>query len=173
MRDLRQNKKKQGVELIVRPGNKYGGARAGESVLVDESELLNSSTRSACMTLDEVDALESARESQRREVQRMREAAEKSDVKNMVDAGLERIRSGGSRDDARVRLGKEREAAEEAARQAAERAAEETLEADRAAMVASAAAEVDRLSDAKADALFGSGLQDAAPSAPKRGRRGK
>jgi len=85
--DHRVDKNRPGVELIVRSGNRYGGSGAGEHVLVDERELKSASTRHACMTLEEHEALLAEREAKRK-------AAENPlppQITRIVEAGLARL----------------------------------------------------------------------------------
>ena len=151
-RDYRLDKKSPGALLIVRPGNKYASAREGECVLVDARELKNSSTMSACMTAEEAHELDRLREQKRIESEERRLAEYRTSLRGVVDAGLEKIMNGGTSDDARVRLGKEREAEQAAAeerRLAAikERANAEALEADQLAAVAAAQAQAEELAE--------------------------
>ena len=44
-----------GIRLVVRAGNTYGSALAGEEILVDVSELRNPSTMSACAPREDLD----------------------------------------------------------------------------------------------------------------------
>lgn len=77
-----------GVELIVRPNNRYGKAFPGDRVLVDAGELRNHSTMSACMTSDEAAALEAERI--RKEEAAAVAKSKRGGVMAMIDAGLQR-----------------------------------------------------------------------------------
>lgn len=78
----------RGIELIVRPKNTYGKAKSGEHVIVDEEELDNPSTRSACMTPDEAQNLAVKLEATRAAIE---EKKNKRTIKAMVEAGLDRL----------------------------------------------------------------------------------
>lgn len=88
-----RSKADKGVELIVRPKNKYGIAMAGEIVIVDKEEMQNPSTRAACMTRAEAKSLSD-------KVKKDRAAAEeakrsKRSIMNMIDSGLDRVSKAG------------------------------------------------------------------------------
>jgi uncharacterized protein YbjQ (UPF0145 family) len=79
----------QGVELVVRKGNKYGSALEGEHILVDASELRNTSTRSSCMTLEEY--AQTLEEAKKKEFAALEKQAKQSSTKAVVEAELARI----------------------------------------------------------------------------------
>jgi len=151
IKDYRIKKKFDGVELIVRPGNRYGNSPAGDRVRVDESELNNSSTMSACMTDAEAEELERKREAARLESEKRRGVEKRSGVRGMVDAALARISEGA--EDPNVRL-------------ARQRAQAETLESDRLAAARAASAEADHLFNTESS----ESLPDPKPQ--KKGRKG-
>jgi hypothetical protein len=85
--DLRADHGDDGVLLIVRKGNRYGTAVAGERVRVDKKELGNRSTMEACMTEDAYQRILDERAAKAAE----REHPKKSGVAAAVDEGLARI----------------------------------------------------------------------------------
>ena len=89
--DYRTAKSEKGVELIVRPRNTYGSAGAGEVVLVDARELLNGSTRSACMTQDEAAELQRRIEEAEREAEAKRRVASRRTITAAITEGLSRL----------------------------------------------------------------------------------
>jgi hypothetical protein len=76
-----------GVVLIVRKGNKYGPAHAGERVRVDACELQNRSTMEACMSEEDYEKYLADRAA------KAKKAAEpkKTPISAAVDEGLERL----------------------------------------------------------------------------------
>ena len=87
--DYTTDHSKPGVTMIVRPNNRYGDAYAGQLVLVDQSELMNSSTRSSLMTQEEARQLEEKIAEERAKVEAA--AGKKGIVTAMVEEGLARI----------------------------------------------------------------------------------
>lgn len=94
-----------GARLVVRKGNKYGAAHAGEHVLVDEDETRNRSTMEACMSLEDFEAYQEAL----RKAERAKAQPKRSPIAELVDAGIQRIK-----EDA-LRRAKEQAAREESA----------------------------------------------------------
>jgi hypothetical protein len=148
--DYRGDRSKDGVALVVRQGNKYGGALAGEEVLVDECELRNPSTMAACAPHDVL-----AKAAAEREAAAAKLAAEvkKASVQSAIDAGLaqmlESVETAKARGDAESKLAAD-------------------LAADRAAQAAT-----NKLPDvfAQADeAILPGGLKRAAKPSKGRGR---
>lgn len=109
--DYRSNKNKPGVELVVRLNNRYGAAKAGDLILVDEEEAKNRSTISACMTEEEIKRLDAERA--KREAADA-EAKDRRSTKRMFEEGLAKISADGIK-------------------QAQDKAMKETLEAERMA----------------------------------------
>ncbi|MEO9194594.1 MAG: hypothetical protein ABI445_13120 [Polyangia bacterium] len=89
--DHRQNIKAEGVELVVRPNNRLGASRAGTKVRVDEAELRNHSTMSACMTLEEADALEAERERRRLAAEAAAKSRPRNGIVDAIEAGFDVI----------------------------------------------------------------------------------
>lgn len=86
--DLRQQKNKAGIEMIVRPKNRYGSAGPGEVVLVDAREINNGATRSACMTKDEAEELQRRIEAKEREAEERQKTMTRRSISAIVDKGL-------------------------------------------------------------------------------------
>jgi hypothetical protein len=116
--DFTQRGKDKGVKLIVRPHNNYGGAPAGATVLVDEEELKDASTMSACMTPDD------AAEMHRKAVAAAEAEAERrargsvSGIKAVVESGLAALTERSIRD--AKRRAEEADAQAEAVKDAAD-----------------------------------------------------
>ena len=77
------------IVLIVRPKNTYGAAKAGERVRVSIDESQNPSTKTCLMSEQERDDLAAER------ARRAKAKTDKPrrDVKGIVEAGLERLRT--------------------------------------------------------------------------------
>lgn len=125
--DYRQDKSSDGVVLVVRTGNRYGGAHEGEFVRVDERETRNPSTISACYSVEEREELER----RRREAEERAAARPKTGLGASVAAALEKASRDAARaageaaaqeEDASIALAAQK-AAEDARREAEERVA--------------------------------------------------
>ncbi len=86
--DYRSRRDKPGAALVVRPGNKYGGAFAGEEILVDECELRNPSTMAACAPREVLDKAAAEREAAR---VRLEAERKKGSMQTAIDAGLAQL----------------------------------------------------------------------------------
>lgn len=86
IKDLTGAQQGKGVEVIVRPNNSFGGAQAGEHILIDEDELENTSVMSACMTIAE--EKEIAKERDRRIAAAEEKKLIGNPVKRAVEAGI-------------------------------------------------------------------------------------
>jgi hypothetical protein len=84
--DLRSGGDGDGVVLIVRRGNKYGPAHAGERVRVDASELRNRSTMEACMSEEDYAKFLAERAAKAKKAE-----PKKSQLASLVDDGLQRL----------------------------------------------------------------------------------
>ncbi len=85
--DLR-SAKNGGVLLVVRPGNKYGSAQAGDEVVVDARELRNPSTMAACAPRE---VLERAAAERAAAEEKLAAEVKKGSVQTAIDAGLAKI----------------------------------------------------------------------------------
>lgn len=85
--DHRLDKGREGVVLVVRSGNTYGGSPAGSRILVDERELRNNALRTSCMTIDEHAKLVAEREARVKAA----ENPEPPQITRIVEAGLKRL----------------------------------------------------------------------------------
>lgn len=93
--DYTERDRKNGVELIVRPGNRYGAAEEGARVLVDPTELKNPSTMSSCMTKAEAAELERKRVEALDAIEATRKKP--SRIMAVVEEGLARIAAAAER----------------------------------------------------------------------------
>lgn len=89
--DFRQNKGQPGVEMIVRPRNRYGSAVEGETVLVDAKELRCGSTRAACMTREEAIELNRKLAEAQKSAEKRQKLASRRSISAMINQGLMRL----------------------------------------------------------------------------------